>query len=62
MLKCRREAELEEIQMERDWYDAEEFGGANAAAAAHNPFIGDEALFKKRETEMTQRMKRRDGT
>lgn len=23
----RREAELEEIQMERDWYDAEEFGG-----------------------------------
>ncbi|KAF6263292.1 P-loop containing nucleoside triphosphate hydrolase protein [Scenedesmus sp. NREL 46B-D3] len=58
----KREAELEEIQMERDWYDAEEFGGANAAAAAHNPFIGDDALFKKRETEMTQRMKRRDGT
>ncbi|WIA41331.1 hypothetical protein OEZ86_004928 [Tetradesmus obliquus] len=58
----KREAELEEIQMERDWYDAEEFGGANAAAAAHNPFVGDESLFKKRETEMTQRMKRRDGT
>jgi hypothetical protein len=48
--------------MERDWYDNEEFGGANAAMTASNPFIGDEQLFKKRETEMQQRMKRRDGT
>lgn len=58
-LVCRREAELEEIQMERDWYDNEEFGGAHESS---NPFVGDEGLFKKREAEMQQRMKRRDGT
>lgn len=57
----RREAELEAVQLERDWYDNEEFGGANAAAGAANPFIGDDALFAKRSTEMAQRMKRRDG-
>lgn len=55
----RREAELEEIQMERDWYDNEEFGGAHES---HNPFVGDDSLFKKRETEMQQRVKRRDGS
>jgi pre-mRNA-splicing factor ATP-dependent RNA helicase DHX38/PRP16 len=57
---------LEEIQMERDWYDAEEFGGtgfgATAGGHASNPFIGDDDLFKKREAEMQQRMRRRDGT
>eukprot|EP00879_Flechtneria_rotunda_P008294 GHRR01008688.1.p1 GENE.GHRR01008688.1~~GHRR01008688.1.p1 ORF type:complete len:458 (+),score=154.24 GHRR01008688.1:206-1375(+) len=58
----KREAELEEIQLERDWYDNEEFGGANAANTAHNPFVGDDTLFKKREAEMQQRMKRRDGS
>jgi pre-mRNA-splicing factor ATP-dependent RNA helicase DHX38/PRP16 len=57
---------LEEIQMERDWYDAEEFGGtgygATAGGHSSNPFIGDDNLFQKREAEMQQRMRRRDGT
>ena len=28
----------------------------------HNPFLGDEALFAKKEAEMQQKMKRRDGS
>lgn len=47
-------------------YDAEEFGGtgfgATAGGHSSNPFIGDDDLFKKREAEMQQRMRRRDGT
>ena len=57
---CRREAELEERQLERDWYDNEEFGGAHNVA---NAFGGDEdSQFEKRTGEMQQRMKRRDGS
>lgn len=33
-------------QVERDWYDAEEFGGNNDAQ--HNPFVGDENMFQVR--------------
>jgi hypothetical protein len=47
-------------------YDAEEFGGtgfgATAGGHASNPFVGDDELFQKREAEMQQRMRRRDGT
>ena len=28
----------------------------------HNPFMGDDALFAKREAEMQKKMKRRDGS
>ena len=28
----------------------------------HNPFLGDEALFQKREVEMQKKMTRRDGS
>ena len=43
----RREQELEERQQERDWYDAEEFGGVTADGAdGHNPFVGDDKFFQ----------------
>ncbi len=28
----------------------------------HDPFLGDEALFAKRDAEMQQKLKRRDGS
>jgi hypothetical protein len=45
--------------MERDWYDQEEFGGAHEA---HNPFADEDAAYARRAAEMTQRLKRRDGS
>ena len=49
-----------QVQLDREWYDQEE-GGAQVDET-HNPFLGDEALFAKKEAEMQQKMKRRDGS
>ncbi|KAK9816661.1 hypothetical protein WJX72_003431 [[Myrmecia] bisecta] len=49
-----------EKQVDRDWYDQEEGGGG--VDETHNPFVGDEQLFTKRETEMQKKMTRRDGS
>ncbi|MEW5316382.1 MAG: hypothetical protein WDW38_007760 [Sanguina aurantia] len=54
-----REKELEERQVERDWYDAEEFGGNNDAQ--HNPFVGDENMFQRRTHDLTRKT-RKDGS
>ena len=51
---------LLQVQLDREWYDQEE-GGAQVDET-HNPFLGDEALFAKKEAEMQQKMKRRDGS
>lgn len=48
------------MQMERDWYDQEEFG--TGLDENKNPFVGDAAFFEKRETELQQRFFRRDGS
>ena len=48
------------MQLDREWYDQEE-GGAQVDET-HNPFLGDEAVFAKKEAEMQQKMKRRDGS
>jgi pre-mRNA-splicing factor ATP-dependent RNA helicase DHX38/PRP16 len=42
-------------------YGREE-GGATFDADIAEPFLGDETTFKKRETAMTKRLTRRDGT
>ncbi|CAD7701175.1 unnamed protein product [Ostreobium quekettii] len=60
MEKLQREFESEQIQFDRDWYDQEEFGGG--VDDQHNPFIGDQKFYEKRESEMQQRFMRRDGT
>ena len=52
--------DAEQVQLDREWYDQEE-GGAQVDET-HNPFLGDEALFAKKEAEMQQKMKRRDGS
>jgi len=59
----RTQAEMEEAERnaDRDWYDREE-GGATLDLDTAQPFLGDDATFKKRETEMTKRLTRRDGT
>ncbi|KAK9864204.1 hypothetical protein WJX84_006796 [Apatococcus fuscideae] len=49
-----------EAAVEREWYDQEEGGGG--VDESHNPFVGDEALFEKRSTEMQKKMTRRDGS
>ena len=49
-----------QVQLDREWYDQEE-GGAQVDET-HNPFLGDEVLFAKKEAEMQQKMKRRDGS
>ena len=49
-----------QVQLDREWYDQEE-GGAQVDET-HNPFLGDEQLFAKKEAEMQQKMKRRDGS
>lgn len=51
---------LLQVALDREWYDQEE-GGAQVDET-HNPFLGDEALFAKKEAEMQQKMKRRDGS
>lgn len=43
--------------MERSWYDQEE--GGHAVDDSHNPFVGDETLFKKREEAMVKRVNHR---
>ncbi|KAF5843773.1 P-loop containing nucleoside triphosphate hydrolase protein [Dunaliella salina] len=55
----RREHELDERQMERDWYDQEEFGGAADREGAE-PFVGDENFFQKRAADLQKRT-RKDG-
>lgn len=50
----RRESELEQRQLDMDWYDAEEFGGTgHGNEAAANPFVGDEAFFEVRARALT---------
>jgi len=46
------EEEEKERQIDRDWYDAEEEG---AVDMSHNPFMGDDALFAKKEQELARR-------
>lgn len=45
-----------EAAVDREWYDQEEGGGG--VDESHNPFVGDEALFEKRSTEMAKKMVR----
>ncbi|GFR49972.1 hypothetical protein Agub_g12113, partial [Astrephomene gubernaculifera] len=56
-----REKELEERQLERDWYDAEEFGTGTDDAGAAARFVGDEALFQRRTADLQRRV-RKDGS
>ena len=47
--QMKRELEADERQLERDWYDTEEFGGVAAPDGdAHNPFVGDQKFFEVR--------------
>ena len=46
--------------MRPETLDREEDGGN--VDETHNPFLGDEALFQKREVEMQKKMTRRDGS
>ncbi len=43
-----------EAAVDREWYDQEEGGGG--VDESHNPFVGDDALFEKRSTEMAKKM------
>eukprot|EP00250_Pteridium_aquilinum_P021702 c25200_g2_i1 orf=163-3891(+) len=56
-------AEMEEAERDADrsWYDREE-GGSTMDTDIAEPFLGDEATFKKREADMAKRLTRRDGT
>jgi pre-mRNA-splicing factor ATP-dependent RNA helicase DHX38/PRP16 len=36
--------------------------GGGGVDETHDPFVGDESLFKKREVELQKRMTRRDGS
>ena len=40
-------------------YQQEEGGGVDET---HDPFVGDDALFEKRATEMQKKVQRRDGS
>ena len=51
---------LLQVQLDREWYDREE--NDMNVDETHNPFMGDDALFAKREAEMQKKMKRRDGS
>ncbi len=42
-------------------YDQEEFG-ANSDSQHHNPFVGDDSMFNKRQEAAQQRLTRRDGS
>ena len=42
-------------QAERDWYDQEEGGMVDDT---HNPFVGDESTFAKREEELQKKLVR----
>ncbi|XP_024542250.1 pre-mRNA-splicing factor ATP-dependent RNA helicase DEAH7-like [Selaginella moellendorffii] len=48
--------------LDRAWYDREEDGTAVDIDDSTSLFMGDEATFKKRETEMAKRLTRRDGS
>jgi hypothetical protein len=50
------EAAEAEKQAERDWYQQEDDGGM--VDETHNPFLGDDALFNKRQQEMQKKMVR----
>ncbi|KAL1510502.1 hypothetical protein AB1Y20_006806 [Prymnesium parvum] len=43
--------------LDRSWYEQEE--GGHAVDESHNPFVGDETLFKKREEAMRKRVNHR---
>ncbi|GMH38447.1 hypothetical protein BSKO_06331 [Bryopsis sp. KO-2023] len=58
--QLQREFEAEQIQLDRDWYDQEEFG--RGVDENRNPFLGDDALMEKRKTELQEKFKRRDGS
>lgn len=47
-LQMKREFEEEERQMDRDWYDAEEFGGTADRDHAAAAFVGDDSFFQVR--------------
>lgn len=56
----KRELEEDERQLERDWYDAEEFGVAKVDGEGSNPFVGDEKFFERRAADLQKKV-RRDG-
>uniref|UniRef100_A0A7S0V1P2 RNA helicase n=1 Tax=Polytomella parva TaxID=51329 RepID=A0A7S0V1P2_9CHLO len=68
----RRERDEDEQQLERSWYDSEEFGGAGSdAAASHDLFSADESSFAPRGTpsssanaiqSLAPKLTRRDGS
>lgn len=58
--QLKRELESDQMQLERDWYDQEEFGMNHEEHK--DPFIGDDSFFAKRQNEMQQRFFRKDGT
>jgi len=41
------------VQADRDWYGQEEGGMVDDT---HNPFVGDESTFAKREEELQKKM------
>lgn len=43
------------LQADRDWYDQEEGGMVDET---HNPFMGDQATFEKREAELQKKLVR----
>eukprot|EP01018_Ginkgo_biloba_P028657 Gb_13411 [translate_table: standard] len=59
--QMRVEMEEAERDAERAWYDREE-GGTMLEADSSSLFVGDEATFQKRESEMAKRLTRKDGT
>ncbi|KAL6760535.1 P-loop containing nucleoside triphosphate hydrolase protein [Haematococcus lacustris] len=60
--QMKREVEAEERQLERDWYDAEEFGGAGTDHRdGKAAFVGDENFFQKRTADLAKRT-RKDGS
>lgn len=50
-----------EYNSDRAWYDREE-GGTIYDGDSSSAFLGDEASFQKKETELAKRLVRRDGT
>ncbi|XP_020526384.1 pre-mRNA-splicing factor ATP-dependent RNA helicase DEAH7 isoform X2 [Amborella trichopoda] len=59
--RMRVEIEDAERDADRAWYDREE-SGAIFDADSSSIFLGDEATFQKKETELAKRLIRKDGT
>ncbi|KAH9307824.1 hypothetical protein KI387_035735, partial [Taxus chinensis] len=55
------EMEEAERDADRSWYDREE-GGTMLEGDSSSLFLGDEAAFEKRKSEMAKRLTRKDGT